>query len=378
MKEIETLITDYEKWSLTSKKAENSLYEYISNKKLKDKIWEDYDKLLKNLELVKNLVSRDKKMVVTYDKSHIWTKYYYKSLSGHRVFSPRSKNIKVDTIIFDRQALSYRSLFFEFIKNIYSIIWTKSFSFIKLDLKKFYLNIKLSHIIKAIKFLIKKTYGKMTYKWQELINGLKKYKKILFWSTGLALWNYIWKLISYIIGSYIVLKQKAKIIMFFEDDFLFLYKKDKRFDLKKKFKEIVHFLDKFWFEINIEKTYLWKLFYDELIFLWYTFWKRKQILVWEKSLLLRKYRFMKLIFTNMRIQDDKITNFVQIKKKIRSWIDGFYNYYKFVSNIDTVMKQICKFIRKLIRYVVWKKTELNLFEVNTYLSNKRFLFNKCS
>ena len=69
------------------------------------------------------------------------------------------KNIKIDTLIFDGNALSYKSLFFEFMKNINQVFNTKYFSFIKIDLKKFYLNIKLEHIIKAINYFVKKSNG---------------------------------------------------------------------------------------------------------------------------------------------------------------------------------------------------------------------------
>ena len=378
MKEIKKIISDYEKYAQTSKYSQNSLYEYKSNRKLQGEIWEDYAKLVSYLELVQNVISRNKEMLIIYDKSHTWTKYYYKSSKWYRLLGNNTKNIKIDSLILNMQALNHRSLFFEFMRNIHTIFWTKYFYFIKFDLKKYYINIKLKHIIKAIKYFIKKTYGKITNKWEEIIILLKKYQYAIFWTTWLYLWNYIWKLISYILWAFIIFHQKAKVKIFFEDDFLLLYKKDKRLNLKKKFNEIVHFLDKLWFELNLNKTNMWRLFYDDLTFLWYSFGKRKRIFLGEDVLLLRKYRFVRLIEENIKIQWNRITKLKFIKRKIKYWLGWFYNYYKFANNIDIVMKNICKFVRKLIRYIVWKKTELNLFDINTYLSNKQLLFNKCS
>ncbi len=90
---MEKFLKDYEKYVSIGKHSENSLYKYKSNKVLKQELWKDFNVMVELLEYVKNMVSRYKKMLVTYNKSHTWTKYYYKTASWHRILSKNTKNL---------------------------------------------------------------------------------------------------------------------------------------------------------------------------------------------------------------------------------------------------------------------------------------------
>ncbi len=118
MQEIERLIQDYEKEKMLSKYSENSLYNYKSNRKLKQELQSDYDEIVSLLKYIKNTISRSPEMLVVYNKSNTWTKYYYKSPKWHRLLSKNTKNIKLNSLILNMQALNYKGLFFELIKNI--------------------------------------------------------------------------------------------------------------------------------------------------------------------------------------------------------------------------------------------------------------------
>ena len=89
----------------------------------------------------------------------------------------------------------------------------------------------------------------------------------------------------------------------------------------------------------------------------------------------RKYKFIWII-KQIKLVDNQIVNFKVINKKIINGLKGFYNYYKFADNIDVVMRNLCLFVKKSIRYYVWKNTKLNLFEINTCLNNNKLYYEK--
>ena len=70
MQEIERLIQDYEKEKMLSKYSENSLYNYKSNRKLKQELQSDYDEIVSLLKYIKNTISRSPEMLVVYNKSN--------------------------------------------------------------------------------------------------------------------------------------------------------------------------------------------------------------------------------------------------------------------------------------------------------------------
>jgi len=277
-------------------------------------------------------------------------------------------------IIFTSNEIKNRSIWLDFLQNIENIFKIKYFYFIKFDIEKFYLSIIYDVVCKILKSLSVKKFWILTKLVKDILWSLKKYKKYIFMSNEkwLFLGNYIWKLLSYLVSLYISMKLSWKVVFVFEDDFLILYKKDKRLDLEKKIDEIVYLLEKFNFSLSLKKLQYGIFKKDIADYLWFSF-QKWNIYISEEKIKQRKYRFVWII-NDMKIYDGKILNLKTIWRKIRYWFYWFNSYYKLARNIGKVQKELSLFVRKLIRYLYKKKTWKNMFEVNMYLNNKKLDF----
>jgi len=268
-------------------------------------------------------------------------------------------------------------LFIKLMKEINSVFWTNTAFFIKFDIYRYYLNITFDNVNKVLKKISLWKYWIVTNLVKNIISVIDFNKDKIFVSNwlGLYLWNIVSYYLSKLISIYIAINVNARLVFVFKDDFLLFFRKDKRLNLKKHFFDTDSLLYKLWFSLNLDKSHYGKFFEDEVIFLWYKFWKRRLIGVSNGKIVNRKYKFIWII-KQIKLVDNQIINFKVINKKIINGLKGFYNYYKYADNIDVVMRNLCLFVKKSIRYYVWKNTKLNLFEINTYLNNKKLSYEK--